>query len=419
MSPFRHRDFRWYFAGRSVSVLGSAMTPVALAFAVLEMTDDPKYLGYVLASAMIPMTVLLLVGGGVADRLRQDRLLTVTNVGAGLAQAGIAFCVLSHKSVWFLIPLGFVNGVLQAFTGPAMQGIVPKLVPAEELQKANSLLASARNAAQILGPTVAGVLVATIGGGWGIAADSVSFFVSAACLATLSLPERPKKAGSSLLRELGAGWTYFRSTRWLWPVSLAFTVLNIIQMGVWQVLGPVMAKQSIGAGSWGMVLSTRAVGLLLMSTLLIRMTVKRPLISVLLWFPVSAAPLVLLGLRAGTPELAAGAFVQGLGFAFMGVVWDTVRHTHIPPDMMSRATSFDDLGSWVAIPVGQLSVLPLAAVAGATRVALVGGVVYAAVGLLPLTVGAVRRLGSAAPTEAEAQAGTAAETDTDPAAATV
>jgi MFS family permease len=380
------------------------MTPVALAFAVLEMTDDPKYLGYVLAAAMIPMLVFLLVGGGVADRLRQDRLLTVTNVGSGLTQAGMAFCVLDHRSVGFLIPLAFVSGVLQAFTGPAMQGIVPKLVPSEELQKANSLLASARNAALILGPTVAGILVATVGGGWGIAADSLSFFVSAACLATLSLPDPPKRTGGKLVREFGAGWSYFRSTRWLWPVSLAFTVVNIIQAGVWQVLGPVLAEQSIGAGNWGLVLSSRALGLLLMSTLLIRMTVKRPLSSALMWSSAAATPLVLLGAGAGTPVLAAGAFVQGLGFAYMSVIWDTARHTHIPLGMISRATSFDDFGAWLATPVGQLSVLPLAALAGPTHVALYGGLVFAVVALAPLGVRAVRELGRTVRPEAADEA---------------
>lgn len=398
MSPFRYRSFRWFFAGRSVSVLGSAMTPVALAFAVLEMTDDPKFLGYVLAAAMIPMLLLLVVGGGVADRLRQDRLLTVTNLGSGLVQAGMAFCVLAGQNVVFLIPLSFAGGVLQAFIGPAMQGIVPKLVPSGELQKANSLLASARNAALILGPTLAGVLVATVGGGWGIAADSLSFFVSAACLATLSLPDPPKRNGSSLLKELGAGWSYFRSTRWLWPVTLAFTVVNIIQAGVWQVLGPVLAEQSMGAGGWGLVLSARAVGLLLMSTLLIHMTVRRPLVSALMWSSAAAVPLVLLGVGVSTPVLAAGAFIQGLGFAYMGVVWQTARHAHIPPEMMSRATSFDDFGAWVATPVGQLSALPVAALAGAPNVAVYGGLAFAVVALAPLCVPAVRHLGPAART---------------------
>jgi MFS family permease len=381
------------------------MTPVALAFAVLQVSDDPRYLGYVLAAAMIPMIALLLVGGGVADRIRQDRLLLATNLGSGLSQSAIAACVLTRQSVFFLIPLAFVNGVIQAFSGPAMQGIVPKLVEKDLLQKANSLLSSVGNASKLLGPTVAGLLVATVGGGWGIAFDAATFFFSSACLATLSLPDPPKRKGGSLLRDMRDGWAYFRSTRWLWTVSISFTLINVIQLGVWQILGPILAKGSFGAGQWGVVLSTRAAGLLVMSTLLIRLTIRRPGVSGLLWMALSGLPLMLLGLRANAFELAAVAFVAGLGFSYMGIVWDTARHTHIPQAMMSRATSIDDFGSFVAIPVGQLGAVPLASAFGATRVAFVGGVAFVVVALLPLCVGTVRRLGAESEPVGESESG--------------
>ncbi|RKT19818.1 putative MFS family arabinose efflux permease [Streptomyces sp. 1114.5] len=392
-NPLRRPAFRWFFAGRVVSVMGGTMTPVALAFAVLQLTGRPEDLSLVLTSAMVPMVALIILGGGVADRLRRDTLLRLTSLGSGLAQAAVALCVFTGRPIGYLMALAFVNGALQAFNGPAMSGIVPQLVDAESLQQANSLLATSRNAAAVLGPTLGGVLVATVGGGWAIAIDAASFFVCAACLTRVSLPDRAARPDGRLLHELRLGWTYFRSTSWIWSVTAAFTVINAVQMGVWQVLGPVIAKQGIGPGPWGAVLSAKAVGLLLMSAVLIKLTVRRPLVTGLVWMSVAAAPLILLGAGSDAWWLGVGAFVAGLGTGFMGVVWDTMRHQHIPPEMMSRATSYDDFGSFAAIPVGQLAVIPLATLFGTTRVALVGGLLLLVVALLPITLVSVRRLG--------------------------
>lgn len=96
-SPLMNATFRWFFLGRVVSVLGSAMTPVALAFAVLLVPGGTHLLGSVLAAEMVPMLAFLVLGGGVADRYRRDTVLRLTNVGAGLSQAGIAFCVLTES----------------------------------------------------------------------------------------------------------------------------------------------------------------------------------------------------------------------------------------------------------------------------------------------------------------------------------
>ncbi len=172
-----------------------------------------------------------------------------------------------------------------------------------------------------------------------------------------------------------------------------FAVINAIQLGVWQVLGPVIAKQTIGAGQWGVVLSVKAVGLLIMSALMIRLTVRRPFVSGMLWLAVSAAPLIVLGLRANVAVLAPCALLAGLGAAYSGVIWDTMRHSHIPNDMMARASSYDDFGSFAGIPVGQLSVIPIAAAIGTQHVALYGGILYFVVALLPLSLASVRSLG--------------------------
>ncbi|MGW5705811.1 MFS transporter [Amycolatopsis japonica] len=396
--PLSARPFRWFFAGRIVSVLGSSMTPVALAFAVLETTSSPEYLGFVLAAAMVPEIVFVIIGGSVADRWRRDVLLRIANAGAGLSQACVAFCVLTKQDPLFLILLALVNGTLQAFISPALQGIVPQLVDSANIQKANSMLSASRNAARILGPSAAGVLVAVAGGGWAIALDAVSFLIAAACLTCVVLPAKAKSTSANLLRDLREGWTYFSSTPWIWSITLAFMFLNAIQMGVWQVLGPSIASTTIGATGWGLVASVKAAGLVIASLAMIKIAVRRPLLIGLIAMSATAIPLVLLGAGSNLILVATATFVSGLGSAFFGIVWDTVRQRNIPNTMISRVTSYDDFGSYVAIPVGQLAVVPIASAAGMPQVAILGGITYFVIALLPLALHSVRNLAASGAT---------------------
>ena len=111
---------------------------------------------------------MLLIGGSIADRYRRDRLILLSNLGSGLSQTGIAAIVLIGVSPYWIFPLAIVNGVLAAFTSPAMRGIIPEIVDSKDIKQANSLLNTSRSAAKIVGPTVAGVLVATVGGAGGL-----------------------------------------------------------------------------------------------------------------------------------------------------------------------------------------------------------------------------------------------------------
>jgi MFS family permease len=366
------------------------MTPVALAFAVLGRSADPRWLAYVMAAQTIPLVALVVVGGGFADRYPRELVLRISNAGAGLSQGAFAAVILTGGRLWLLIPLAFFNGALDAFTTPALRGIVPDLVAPAAVQRANSLLSTSSNAARVIGPTLAGVLAGTVGGGWGIAVDALTFLVAALCLLPVKLPPRPASARTGLLRELREGWGYFRSLPWLWSVTCCFALLNALQLGIWQVLGPAIAKQTIGAPAWGAVLSVRSGGLLLLSLVMLRLTVRRPLVAGLLAMALSGVPMVLLGAHAWVGWLGLAAFVAGTGQALMGIVWDTTLQTRIPRELISRVSSIDDFGSYLAIPVGQLSVVAVAAAFGAGPVAVLGGAAYCVVALLPLLLGSVR-----------------------------
>jgi len=396
MNPLREKPFRRFFVAGTISVAGGSVTQVALAFSVLKLTGSARDLSFVVSAYMVPMVALVLLGGGVADRVGQAALLKITHFGSGLSQGAIAFCLFTKQPVGYLIGLAVVNGVLQAFTGPALSGIVPQLVSTEGLQRANSMLASVSSAAKVLGPSVAGVLVATVGGGWALAADSASFFIAAVILSMIPVRDRRKKNKAKLVTELRQGWTYFRSTSWIWSITAGFTVVNLVQMGAWQLLGPVLAEGTFGAGGWGAILSCRAAGALVMSMLMIRLNVKRPLLTGQLVITVAAVPLMLLGLNANVVVIAVAAFFAGLASSFTGVLWDTSLHTYVPNEMMSRAVSYDQFGSTCAIPIGQLSVIPLATAFGARHVAFAAGVIFLLSMVAPLMLASVRRLGTEA-----------------------
>jgi MFS family permease len=128
------------------------MAPVALAFGVLEVTGSATWLSAVLTASMVPMIATMIVGGGIADRYRRNLVLRLSSLGAGISQIGVAIVLVTHQHPVLLLPLAALNGIFQALTTPTMRGIVPQLATGRGIQVANSLLASTRNLARMIGP---------------------------------------------------------------------------------------------------------------------------------------------------------------------------------------------------------------------------------------------------------------------------
>lgn len=378
-----------------VNLAGTTMAPVALAFAVLEVSHSAGALGLVLAARSIPEIVFLLVGGVVADRLGRTTVIQVSNIGAAASQGLLALLLLTgHAELWHLVALSAVNGTLSAMTMPALAGIVPSLVPREQLQPANVLVSMSRSALAILGPSISAALVVTVGPGWALAVDALTWLVAALLLTPIKLPPRSRAGDEpSMLRELAEGWTYFRRTTWLWVVVLAFGALNLIHAGGLDTLGPVLAKDSdIGARGWGLIMSAQAVGLFVMSMLMLRIPLRRPLFVGMLGVAAFGLPLIVMGIYPYTPAVMAAAVLAGMGIELFSLGWNLAMQEHVPEAMLSCAYSYDMLGSFVAIPVGQLTFGPLAAAYGIQDVLLVSGLVYLAIALLTLGSRSVRDL---------------------------
>ncbi|WP_426245252.1 MFS transporter [Nocardioides sp. LHG3406-4] len=403
MAPLRERNFRFYFASRSVNLLGTMMATVALAFAVLEITDDPAALGQVLAAHTVPMVALLLWGGVIADRFPRETVLQFSNLTSALSQGAIAVLVITGSAqLWMLIVLSAVHGTVSALSFPAMASIMPQLVPRDQLQPANALVSLVRGALTIIGPTIGALLVVTVGAGWAVAVDAATWLASAILLGFVHVPRRTtpdEKPGT--FAELAAGWSYVRRTTWLWAVVLGFGFLNAIHAGAWFTLGPAVAKQTFGAQGWGVVLSAEAIGLLLTTLVLLRVPLQRPLLYGMAGIACLGVPIFVLGAHPNLWWLVPAAFVAGVGTEVFGMGWNLAMQEHVPDEMLSRAYSYDALGSFVAIPVGQLAFGPLAAAYGFRDVLMVSGVVYVLVCGLVLCSREVRRLPRVVATDRE------------------
>ena len=396
-APLRNRNFAWYYASRFADTMGGTVANIALAFAVLEISDTASALGQVLAAHTIPLVVFLLFGGVIADRLPRRLLLQTSNALAALSQGILAFLVITDRAeLWMVIVLAAVNGTVDAVSFPAMASMVPQLVARGQLQSANALLSLSRGGITILGPSIGALLVVTAGPGWALAANAAMWLVSAALLAPVNIPPRaPRAEESDTLRDLKEGWSLFIGTTWLWVVVLAFAALNAIHMGAWFTLGPARAEDTIGRQGWGFVLSAESAGLLVMTVILLRVKLSRPLLVGMLGISLLSVPIFVLGADPRLGLLVVAAFIAGAGTEVFSIGWNLAMQENIDDEMLSRAYSYDALGSFVAMPVGQLLYGPLGDWFGYREVLMVSGVAYLAICILTLLSGSVRRLGRA------------------------
>ncbi len=361
-APLREREFRLLFAGRTISLVGNAIAPVALAFAVLDLTGSKTDLGLILACREIPLVLFLLVGGIWADRIPRNKVMMSSNVVSGFAQAAIAaLLVTGNAEIWHLAALAAVNGGASAFFFPASAGVVPQTVPASLLQQANAVLQLAMNTAMIGGAAIAGFLVAGVGPGWALGVDAGTYLLGAACVALMRLPPVVREQATNFFHELAVGWREFRSRTWLWVIVTQFSFMLMVVLGAFSVLGPVVADEELGgAKAWGAILTGWSAGLVAGGLIGLRFRPRRMLLAATLGILALPLPLVALGFPLSVPAIAAVAFVAGLGNEIFGLLWHTTMQQEIPVELLSRVYSYDALGSIGLVPLGYALAGPFA-----------------------------------------------------------
>ncbi|MEK2493738.1 MFS transporter [Kitasatospora purpeofusca] len=358
--PLRLPAFRLLFLGRTISTLGDAVVPAALAIAITRATGSSSALALVLGCAMVPRLLLLPLGGVVGDRFDPRLVALVTDLVRAVAQIAVGLELLGNRPG--LAPIAVaeaVGGIASAFAMPTASPLVAAAVDGPQRMRANALLASAVNGARLGGPALAGVLVLTAGPGWAFLLDGASFLVSAALLTRLKVRRAPAER-RSLRADLLRGWSEVRSRDWYWTSLIGHAVWNGAA-AVLLTLGPLIASRRMGGeGVWIAMTQAAAFGVLAGSLLAGRYHPRRPLLVATLGLALYALPLVALAVTAPAPVTVASYALAMTGLGFLNPVWQTVVQQEFPPQVLARVTSYDWLLSLAAAPLGY-TLAPLAA----------------------------------------------------------
>jgi predicted MFS family arabinose efflux permease len=394
-SALREGRFRFLFGANAVSVLGDNVVPVALAFAVLDLTGSAADLGLVLMARLAPMAFLSLAGGVWADRLSRRNLMVTANLARFLSQGVLGFLLVAGVArLWELAVLQAAHGAASAFYRPASTGLLPELVSRERLQEANALLFMTLSVSTVAGPAIAGVLVATVGSGWAILVDSASFAVASLLLVRLGpLGRLQQVERASFLRELADGYAEVRARTWVWVSILHFSLFQLVFLSTFPVLGPLVALRSLGGPSaWALIAASFGVGTVVGGLLALKTHPRRPLFACYVLIIGTVPSLFLLGVAAPVGAIAAAMAVAGVAMSFGTTVWETILQEQIPREALSRVAAYDWVGSLVLRPAGLAVVGPIAA-AITVRSTFVGAASLLLAGtLVVLTVPSIRAL---------------------------
>ena len=373
-------EFRKLFLGQAISVVGVMFTVVALPFAVLEIGGSATEIGIVEAAYIIPLTVFLLFGGVWADRLPRQKVMLAADFGrTALQLTTAALLVTGVAQVWHLALLQVGMGFCEAFFRPSYTGLVPEVVSGPRLQQANALQGLVMSGSITLGATIAGLLVAALGAGWAIGIDGMSYLVSAWFLwrlrpeafMGLSAPtgEAVASGGRSFLRDLVAGWREFTSHTWLWAMVAGVSVFLFAVEGPIQVLGPIVARDVYdGARTWGLTSAAMGIGQIVGGLLSLRWRPRRPLFVIGAGIGLAALPVAFLALEVPVGMLYASLAAMGVVWGLYDPFWTTCMQREVAPEMISRVSSYDYLGSLAFYPAGLALAGPLADAIGVPAV---------------------------------------------------
>jgi MFS family permease len=392
----RHPRFRWLVAGTTINNLGNAISPIALAFAVLDLGGSATDLGVVIAVYALADLVAVLGGGVLGDRLSRSLMMRATNTVAGLVQAGVAAALLTGRaSIAFLALAGGLIGALGSLSGPSSQAVTNQTVPAGLLRQAITVRRLSQNLAQILGAGIAGVLVDWIRPGGALAVDAATFLVAAACFVGVRAPhvrEVTAATAGQLVREAREGWTEVLRHTWLWSLIAMALVYHLFFGGAQGVLGPIVVGEELGPASWGYSMSALMVGFVAGGLLCLRWKPRRILFAGELGLLLTVCFPLAMALSDQLGVILLGAFLHGFGLEIFSVGWDLAIQENVPEQMLARVYSFDQLGSFLARPLGLALTGPMAAwVGNQDWLIVVAGAMFVAEAI-PFAIPAVRRL---------------------------
>lgn len=383
LQPLSGRDFRVYWIGQSVSMVGDGIYLVAVAWQVYELSNSPTALAIVGIAQTVPMVAFVLVGGALADRLDRRKLLIVGAAIPGIAIAILAALAASGRlELWHIWAISAAVGTGRSISGPASGAFIPQLVAPELLVQANSLGQLVRPLAMtLIGPALGGLLVGAFGFATAFALDAASFgFAVLTLLAIASRPKPRQDVRTGIVADLREGFAYVRTQTWIWGTLLMATVWVLLVIGPFDVLVPYVVKNDLGGGAaaLGFVYAAGGVGAIGAAIATgQRGLPRRPVTWMILAWAAGCAALAGVGLAAASWQAGLALFVHSALITFGEIVWITLLMTLVPSALMGRVRSVDWLLSIGLLPLSFAITGPVANALGAQEV-LVGSCLLAA-----------------------------------------
>ncbi|HEY5695166.1 MAG TPA: MFS transporter [Gaiellaceae bacterium] len=399
--PFSLPAFRLLFSARAISYVGTYLAPIAVAFAILRHGGGATAVGLGFAAWTLAQVAMLAFGGVVGDRVPRRAVMIGSDVASTAVRTAMGVLLVSgHVQIWELIALQGCGGAAVAFYSPASYGLVREVVPEDQLQRANALLAIARYAAFPLGTAVGGSIVVLIGTGPALLVDAGTYATSALLLSRIDV-ESIAKAGAGFIRELREGWGAFVEQTWVWVLVLYVSLYFLITYAPFFVLGPYVAQHSMhGAASWTFVATGEAVGSLLGALVGLRWRPRMPMVTTGLFLMVSAVQNLVLAFHPATLLLTPAAAGSGFAFALGSIVWDTTLQRAIPPEKLARVASYGWMGAMVFLPAGYALAGPISMAIGLKAYLLIAAGWIVVSTLFVIRLRAVREVGLEEPTDA-------------------
>jgi len=364
------RDFRLLWLGQTISTVGDQIFPIAVAVKVLDAGGNASDLGLVLAARWMALVLFVVLGGVYADRLPRKLVMMGSDAFRGVAVLALALTP-GEVPVVALAALTFLVGGGEAFFRPAYGALLPSTLPEERLGAGNALTSISVRGAAVLGPAVAGVLVATVGTRPAFLLDAATFAVSMATLARLHEPPLPVAARSRMLRDIRDGAAEVWRRPWVLGVLALAVVQLMLVVAPELVLLPIISRREFGSDAvYGIALAAFAAGGVAGALLALRWRPARPgLVSILGLLPFTLVPLALA--FPLSPAVVVAAYVAaGIGIEPFIVYWAVALQREIPRDKLARVTSLDWLCSFALLPLGLALVGPAVEQAGEDTVLL-------------------------------------------------
>jgi MFS family permease len=380
LRALKHRNYKFFFSGQSISLIGTWMTRIATSWLVYRLTGSALLLGIVGFAGQIPSFLLAPLAGVLVDRWNRHRLLVVTQVLALLQSLAMAVLALTGLiKIWHIIVLSIFQGLVNAFDMPARLAFVVEMVERrEDLPNAIALNSSMVNAARLLGPSIGGVVIAAVGEGWCFMIDAISYLAVIASLMVMTLKARDtgRARETRVLQQLREGWKYASGFAPIRKVLLLLALVSLVGMP-YTVLMPVFANEILhgGPNTLGLLMAASGVGALFGALLLAS---RKSVLGLGKYIPLTAAAfgagLIAFSFSRMMWLSLALMVVTGLGFMIQMAASNTVLQTIVEEDKRGRVMSFYTMAFMGTAPFGSLLAGSVADRIGAPHTLMFGGI---------------------------------------------